>query len=158
MSKYIHKSHNVSVIMYHIVCPVKYRRVIFETEEIDKELSDICEEISNRYEIEFIEIGADKEHVHFLVQSIPRYSPSEVVRIIKSITAKEMFKRKPEIKKKLWGGQFWSKGYFISTVGQYTNEEVIKKYVSNQGKEIEYKRIKKYEQLSMFESEGYNED
>jgi len=91
-------------------------------------------------------------------KSIPRYSPSEVVRIIKSITAKEMFKRKPEIKKKLWGGQFWSKGYFISTVGQYTNEEVIKKYVSNQGKEIEYKRIKKYEQLSMFESEGYNED
>ena len=151
MSIFKHKSHNVSVIMYHIVCPVKYRRVIFETEKIDNELRDICLEISKRYEIDFIEIGLDKDHVHFLIQTVPKYSPSQAVQLIKSITAKQLFKRCPEVKKELWGGEFWTKGYFISTVGQYTNEEVIKKYISNQGKDSEYKRIYERKQLSMLE-------
>ena len=85
--------------MYHLVCPVKYRRVIFETEKIDNELREICLGISNRYEIDFIEIGADKDHVHFLIQSVPKYSPSQLAQLIKSITAKQLFKRCPEIKK-----------------------------------------------------------
>jgi putative transposase len=110
MSRYIHKSHNVSVIMYHIVCPAKYRRVIFN-EEVDEILKIVCIEISLRYEIEFLEIGTDKDHVHFFVQSIPTYSPTMIVRIIKSLTAREIFKRVPEVKEKLWGGQLWSKGY-----------------------------------------------
>ena len=152
MSKFIHRRHNVSVIMYHIVCPVKYRKIIFNTEKIDIELRNICIGISNRYEIEFIEIGADKDHVHFLVQTIRRYSPSQVVRIIKSITAKELFKKFPELKKELWGGEFCTKGYFINTVGQYANEEVIKRYVLNQGKKNEYKKIHKIEQLSIFDN------
>lgn len=158
MSIFNHKRHNVSVIMYHIVCPVKYRRVIFDTEKIDNELREICLEISKRYEIDFIEIGADKDHVHFLIQSVPKYSPSRLAQLIKSITAKQLFKRCPEIKKALWGGEFCSKGYFISTVGQYGNEEVIKKYVSNQGKDIGYKKIHKVEQLSMFEEVNFEEE
>ena len=158
MSVFKHKRHNVSVIMYHIVCPVKYRRVIFETEKIDNELRDICLEISNRYEIDFIEIGTDKDHVHFLVQTIPKYSPSEITQLIKSITAKQIFKRCPEVKKELWGGEFWSKGYFISTVGQYTNEEVMKRYISNQGKDLDYKILHKLEQLSIFEDLNLNDD
>ena len=104
MSVFKHKRHNVSVIMYHIVCPVKYRRVIFDTEKIDNELRDICLEISNRYEIDFIEIGTDKDHVHFLLPTIPKYSPSQITQLIKSITAKQIFKRCPEVKKELWGG------------------------------------------------------
>ena len=158
MSMFKHKRHNVSVIMYHIVCPVKYRRLIVSTDKIDNELREICLEISKRYEIDFIEIGTDKDHVHFLVQTVPRYSPSEVVKLIKSITAKQIFKRCPEVKKELWGGEFWTKGYFVSTVGQYTNEEVIKKYVNNQGKDLDYKRIHKIEQLSLFEEIDFNED
>ncbi|MDR1000709.1 MAG: IS200/IS605 family transposase, partial [Clostridiales bacterium] len=67
MSEYIHKTHNVSVLMYHFVCPAKYRRVVF-SEEVDITLRAVCEEISERYEIEFLEIGVDKDHVHFLVQ------------------------------------------------------------------------------------------
>ncbi|WP_353651668.1 IS200/IS605 family transposase [Pseudoalteromonas sp. NBT06-2] len=76
MSKFIHKSHNVSVLMYHIVCPAKYRRAIF-TEEVDSALKEVCNEISKRYEIEFFEIETDKDHVHFLVQSVPMYSPKK---------------------------------------------------------------------------------
>ena len=158
MSIFKHKRHNVSVIMYHIVCPVKYRRLIFKTEKIDNELREICLEISKRYEIDFIEIGADKDHVHFLIQSVPKYSPSRLAQLIKSITAKQIFKRCPEVKKELWGGEFWSKGYFISTVGQYTNEEVMKKYISNQGKDLNYKILHKVEQLSIFEELELNDD
>lgn len=158
MSIFKHKRHNVSIIMYHLVCPVKYRRILFDTEKIDNELREICVEISKRYEIDFIEIGADKDHVHFLIQSVPKYSPSQLAQIIKSITAKQLFKRVPEIKKELWGGEFWNKGYFISTVGQYANEEVIKKYVANQGKGSEYKKIHKVEQLSMFDETNFEQD
>ena len=140
MSKYIHKSHNVSVLMYHIVCPAKYRRVVFD-DKVDKVLQGVCAEISLRYEITFIEIGTDKDHVHFLVQSVPMYSPTQIVKIIKSITAKEIFRQVPEVKKKLWGGEFWTKGYFISTVGKHGDEKMITHYVKNQGREDEYKLI-----------------
>ena len=120
--------------MYHIVCPAKYRKAIF-TEEVDKVLKLVCLEIELRYEIEFLEIGTDKDHVHFLVQSVPTYSPTEIVRKIKSKTAIEIFKRMPEVKKALWGGEFWSSGYYINTVGKYGSEKRIAAYVKNQGQE-----------------------
>ena len=102
MSIYIHKSHNVSVLIYHIVCPAKYRNVIF-SEEVDQTLKEICLEISKRYEIHFLEIGTDKDHIHFLVQSVPTYSPTKIVRTIKSITDRETFRRIPSINKDLQG-------------------------------------------------------
>jgi len=86
MSKYIHKSHNVSVLLYHIVCPAKYRKAVF-SHEVDEELKTICLEIAERFDIDFIEIGVEKDHVHFLVQSVPTYSPKKVIQTIKSITA-----------------------------------------------------------------------
>ena len=86
MSIYIHKSHNVSVLLYHIVCPAKYRKVVLSG-EVDHVLKDICVDISRRYEMHFVEIGTDNDHVHFLVQSVPTYSPAKIVRTIKSITA-----------------------------------------------------------------------
>ena len=82
-----------------------------------------------------MEIGTDKDHVHFLVQSTPNYSPSQIVKIIKSITARQIFSECPEVKKKLWGGQFWTDGYFVATVGKNQNETVIREYVKNQGKQ-----------------------
>lgn len=137
MSIYIHKKHNVSVLLYHLVCPAKYRGVVF-SKEVDEELKEICKELSKRYSIYFIEIGTDKNHVHFLIQSVPTYSPTQIARIVKSITAREIFKRRPEVKEKLWGGEFWTDGYFISTVGRHGSETAIMKYVKNQGKERDY--------------------
>jgi len=133
MSVFIHKSHNVSVLMYHIVCPAKYRRAVFSA-AVDAKLKEVCAEIQKRYEITFLEIGTDSDHVHFLVQSAPMYSPKKIVQIIKSITAREIFKSCPEVKKYLWGGQFWTDGYFVSTVGAHGNEQMIKTYVQQQGK------------------------
>jgi putative transposase len=134
--------------MYHIVCPAKYRRAVF-TPPVDQKLKEVCLEISKRYEITFLEIGTDKDHVHFLVQSVPTYSPKKIVQTIKSITAREIFAACPEVKKQLWGGEFWTDGYFMSTVGKHGNEDVIKKYIQNQGEEVEYERLYE-EQLNLF--------
>ena len=133
MSQLIRKRHNVNILLYHIVCPAKYRKAVF-TPAVEEKLKEICAEIAERYEIEFLEIGTDQDHVHFLVQSVPDYSPTKIVRTIKSITAKEIFKQMPEVKKQLWGGEFWSSGYFISTVGSHGTEEMLKQYVKEQGK------------------------
>ena len=133
MSELIHKSHNVSVLLYHFVCPAKYRRVVFD-KEVDESLKEICIEISKRFEISFIEIGTDNDHVHFLIQSVPTMSVSKLVQTIKSITAREIFKKHPKVKRDLWGGNFWTSGFYANTVGQYGSKEVIRKYVENQGR------------------------
>jgi putative transposase len=117
--------------MYHFVCPAKYRKSIF-IPKVEKTLKEVCLQISERYEIVFLEIGVDKNHVHFLVQSVLMYSPKKIIQIIKSLTAREIFARIPEVKKQLWGGQFWSDGYFVSTVGKHG-------YVKNQGESENYK-------------------
>ena len=126
--------------MYHFVCPAKYHRVVF-SEDVDLTLKEICLEISKRYEIHFLEIGTDKDHVHFFVQSIPKYSPTKLVTIIKSITAREIFQKIPSVKEILLGSEFWSDGYFASTVGEHGNENIIQKYIKNQGSEKEYKKL-----------------
>ena len=108
MSTYIHKAHNVSVLLYHYVCPTKYRKVVFDSQRVGEVLIAACEEISVQYEIHFIEIGEDMDHVHFLIQSVPKIAPTEIARIVESVTAREIFKRCSEVKKKLWGGNFWS--------------------------------------------------
>ena len=84
----------------------------------------------------FLEIGTDRDHVHFLVQSVPTYSPTKIITTIKSITA-----RHPEVKKQLWGGEFWGDGHYVSTVGKHSNEEVIAAYVRNQGQDSEYTQV-----------------
>jgi REP element-mobilizing transposase RayT len=148
MSHLIRKSHNVSILVYHFVCPAKYRRAVID-EKVDQVLKEVCLEIANRYQIEFLEIGTDKDHVHFLVQSVPSYSPTKIITIIKSLTAKEVFVREPSVKKQLWGGEFWTDGYYVSTVGQHATEEVIRQYVKNQGQENEYKQLH-VQQLKLF--------
>lgn len=138
----------MNLLLYHAVFPAKYRRKIF-TEKNEKTLKDICCELEQYYEIHFVEIGADEDHIHFLIQSVPTYSPTKIVTTIKSITAIKMFEMHPEIKKQLWGGKFWTAGYYINTVGQHSNEDVIQRYVQNQGKN--YKKFYRNNlQLALF--------
>lgn len=147
MSEFIHKSHNVTILLYHLVFPAKYRRVVFD-KGVDKALTEICLEIEKRYEVKFLEIGTDEDHVHFLVQSVPTYSISKLVRQIKSLTARHIFSRCPHVKKQLWGGEFWSDGFFASTVGKHGDEAMIGKYVRDQGKN--YEQLHSDHQLTMF--------
>ena len=101
-------------------------------------LKTVCLEIAQGYDSVFLEIGTDRDHVHFLVQSIPSYRPTKIVQIIKSLTARETFARVPDVKKKVWGGQFWSDGYSISTGGQHATQNTIRNYVKQQGREKDY--------------------
>ena len=141
--------------MYHYVCSAKYRKVVFN-EEIDATLKETCQEIEKRYEIIFLEIGTDRDHVHFLVQSVPMYSPTKIITTIKSLTARKIFAKHPEVKKVLWGGEFWGDGHYVSTVGKHSNEEIIAAYVRGQGQGSEYKPVYKQnlatqEQISFFD-------
>ena len=83
-SRYIHKQHNVSVLMYHLVCAAKYRRVVMDL-EVDDVIKDVCLEIEKRYEITFLEVGLDRDHAHFLIQSVPSYSVTKIARTVKSL-------------------------------------------------------------------------
>ena len=149
-SKFIHKSHNVSVLLYQVVCAAKYRRVIF-SEHVDEVLRKACLEIAKRYAMIFLEIGTDRNHVHFLIQSVPLYSPTKIVQTVKSLRARQVFTQAPEVKKQLWGGELWGKGYFITTVGQHGNEKVIATYIRKQGTEVAYKPLHKQAvQLELF--------
>jgi REP element-mobilizing transposase RayT len=154
MARYLHKSHNVIVLLYHLVCPAKYRRVVFDA-QVDAVLKEVCLEIALRYEMTFLEIGSDLDHVHFLVQAGPNLSPSQMVRRIKSLTAREVFARCPQVKKKLWGGQFWSDGYFIASVGQHGNEHgnehTIGNYVREQGNHSQYQQLHA-QQMTLFDT------
>ncbi len=98
--------------------------------------------------MKFLEIGTDKDHVHFLVQTVPTYSVTKVVTTIKSITAREVLRRKPDVKKTLWGGEFWTDGYYAGTVGKHGNEHTIKNYVKRQGSA--YEMLHEDRQLTLF--------
>ena len=98
--------------MYHIVCSAKYRREVI-SEEADKKLRETCLGIEAKYEIKFLEIGTERDRVHFLVQSVPTYSPEQIVQTIKSTTARKIFEACPEAKKMLWEGEFWTRGYYV---------------------------------------------
>jgi len=130
-----------------LVLPAKYRRAVFDP-SVDEMLKDVCIEIEERYQVKFLEIGTDKDHVHFLVQSVPAYSVTKIVATIKSITAREIFKRCPQVKKQLWGGEFWTDGYFASTVGKHGNEDTITNYVKQQGND--YHKLHEDRQLTLF--------
>ena len=149
MSIYIHKSHNVNVVLYHFVFPTKYRRIVI-TEKVDSLIKQACTEISNRYEIHFVEIGADKDHIHFLIQSVPMWNITKIVTTVKSITARQVFEQMPELKTEMWGAGLWTSGYFVSTVGKHGSEKAIINYVKQQGREDEYKQIEK-NQLKLFD-------
>ena len=101
MEELIRKSHNVSLLMYHFVFVSKYRRLVI-TEEVDSLLKETCIEISKRYELRFLELGTEGDHLHLLIQSVPAYSITKIVKTVKSITAREIFTKVPSVKKKLW--------------------------------------------------------
>lgn len=132
MVKHIRKSHNVSLLIYHLVCPAKYRRKVF-TEAVATTLKSLCLELGEKHEIHFLKIGVDEDHVHFLIQTVPNTKISDVVNRIKSVTGYKILQRHPEVETFLWGGKFWTSGYYINTVGQYGNLAMIHNYVKNQG-------------------------
>lgn len=140
-SEYLHCAHNVSNLVCHFVCPAEYRRVVID-KSIDESIKQICAGIELRYEwIEFLEIRTDKDHVRFLIQSTLDHSPSEIIRTVKSLISRRIFAEHPEVKRQLWGGEFWRDGYCVSTVGKNTIENTVREYVKNQGTQNSYRQL-----------------
>jgi putative transposase len=103
---------------YHIVFPVKYRKTLLD-KHIAGAIVEIANQIALRYDIDFEKIGCDGNHIHILCSFPPtKYKGGDVVRIFKSITARELFKQFPQLRKELWGGELWSDGYYFATVGE----------------------------------------
>jgi putative transposase len=129
-------------IHYHIVFPVKYRKALLD-EEVIRIIRETAIGIEERYEVEFEALGMDRDHIHVLCGGHPKISPGQIVRIFKSITAREIFRRKPTLKRELWGGEFWTDGYYVATVGERADWETVEKYIKKHGKpKEELKQLK----------------
>lgn len=127
-------SHCSYRIRYHMVFVVKYRKILVTNEMFDF-IKQVCKGIEERYYIHFDALGSDRDHIHLVVEGAPRYAPSRIMQICKSILAKEIFKRFPEVREELWDGEFWSDGGHIGTVGDGRGlEEVNNK--TERGKKI----------------------
>ena len=114
----VHKGYHCAYeIHYHLVFPVKYRKALI-SKTVEVELVRIGHEIEERYGLEIEQMGADTDHIHLLCSAHPKYSPGQIVRLYKSVTARELFKALPQLKKELWGGEFWTDGYYVATVGE----------------------------------------
>ena len=128
--------HNAYTTHYHIVFPIKYRKALLAG-DIPLAINHLAEEIALRYDIEFEKMGYDNDHIHILASFPPKYSGSEVVGMFKSITARELFKQFPSLKKELWGGEFWSDGFYFATVSERGDWKTVERYVSSQGKTMD---------------------
>ena len=128
-------SQSVYKIRYHMVTAVKYRKVLLKR-EVEGCIKETLKGISVRYEIVIDEIGFDQNHIHIFCGAPPRMSPLRVISLIKSITARKIFETFPRLRKEeLWGGEFWSDGKYIGTVGEATSEKTIRNYIRNQSRD-----------------------
>ena len=134
-------AHKVFKIKYHFVFCIKYRKDLFLNKNYVEAVKEICYEMQDRYHMKFETIGFDEDHVHFMLQSVPKYSPFQLFRVVKSVTAIQLFKKHPDLKEELWGGEFWSDGGYVSTVGEGINAEIIRNYIKKQGRKVEQLRL-----------------
>ena len=136
--------HRVSEPYYHIQLTIKYRKALLN-EKTEKVIIETTTGFKERYAIEVSHIGFDRNHVHFLCKFLPKYSGGQVIRLIKSITAREEFNEVPEIKKALWGGELWTDGYYFATVSGRGDKQVIEKYIEGQGRADDIKQLRLFE-------------
>jgi putative transposase len=126
--------HAVYDLKYHLVWIPKYRKRIMGG-EVSEYLKEIFRQIAEEYEFSMDTMEVVEDHVHIFVEVPPRYAPSQVVQIFKSVSEREIFKKFPKLKKQLWAGEFWSDGYFVRSVGDKVTADIIRKYIEYQNHE-----------------------
>ena len=127
-------AHEVYELKYHLVWVPEYRVRILGG-EVSRYLKEVFFQIAEEYRFHIITTEIMEDHVHILVEAPPSYSPSEVVQAIKSISARELFKRFQKVKKMMWSGKIWNEGYFVRSIGDKITTDVIKKYIQYQKRE-----------------------
>ena len=136
--------HAVYDLKYHLVWIPKYRKHVL-SDEVSKHLKEVFKRIAEEYDFKIDTMEVMEDHVHIFVEVPPRYSPAQAVQILKSVSAREVFKKFPKLRKQLWAGEFWSDGYFVRSVGDKVTADIIRKYIEYQTHEEDSL------QLSMFE-------
>lgn len=136
--------HNVSECYYHIQLTIKYRKALLNP-KIESVLKESMQGFKEQYAIEIHSIEVDRNHIHVLCRFLPKYSEDQVIRLIKSITGREVFKQVPEIKKVLWNGEFWTDGYYIGTVSGRGDRKVIANYIKKQGRQEDVTQLKLFD-------------
>lgn len=132
MSEVKHGRGYVYSIQYHIVWCVKYRHQVL-VNHIENGLKEILYNIADENDFTISELEVNKDHVHLLVDCTPQQSIPNMIKSLKGTSARMMFKRFPELKNKLWGGNLWNPSYFVATVSENT-EEQVREYIRNQKK------------------------
>ena len=133
-------AHHVYRLMYHFVWILKYRHKVFK-EPYRGVLKDTIRKVGYDYNINIKELELPVDHIHMIVKSEPKVSPSHIMQVIKSISAREFFELYPSIKKRyFWGGKLWTKSYFVESIGS-ANEETIRRYVKNQLRQMDKREI-----------------
>ena len=115
-----------------MVFPVKYRKALLD-EAVTTIIQETAAEIAERFPIEMEAMGTDQNHIHLRCSAHPKVAPGRMVQIFKSLTAREIFRRKPAVKRVLWGGECWTDGYDVATVGERGNWQTVERYVQRQG-------------------------
>ena len=131
-------------IRYHMIICVKYRKKLLLEQGRIEFLKEIMQGLALRYYFKFEAIGIDEDHLHVIVGAAPKYSPSQIMGTLKSWSAKLIFKKYPYLRKELWGGEFWSDGGHIDTVSEYGGLDRIKKYVKEQGRDVNQLKLSEF--------------
>jgi putative transposase len=137
-------THAVYDLKYHLVWAPKYRKDIF-VEEITDYAKGIFNRIADEYEFRIDTMEVMEDHVHIFLEAPPRYSPAEIVQIMKSISAKEVFKAFPKLREQLWKKELWNDGYFVRSVGDEVTSDIIRKYIEYQKHEDNSNQLKLFE-------------
>ena len=142
MVELVRSSHKVFKIKYHIVFCIKYRKDLSLEDKYVATVKQVCTDIEQRFYFKFETMGFDEDHVHFLIESLTTtYSPAKIFQVVKSIIARELFKRHPVIKEELYNGEFWSDGGYVGSVGEGTNAAIVRNYIKNQGRKGDQLRL-----------------
>ena len=123
--------HAVYDLKYHLVWIPKYRKYILD-EEVSGYLKEVFQRIAEEYEFRIDTMETLEDHVHIFVEAPPRYSPAQVVQVMKSISAREVFEKFPKLREQLWAGELWNDGYFVRSVGDKVTADIIRKYIEYQ--------------------------
>jgi len=135
--------HAVYDLKYHLVWIPRYRKQIFNA-EIAEYLKEIFRHIAEEYGFSIDTMEVMEDHVHIFTEALPKYSPAQVVQIMKSISAREVFKKFPKLRKSLWAGELWNDGYFVRSVGDKVTADIIRRYIEYQAHEDNSTQLKMF--------------
>lgn len=133
MNTYKSTRHAKFLINYHFVWIPKYRKDILSDSAVKKILEEEIQELAKRYKFEILALEVMPDHVHLFISALPRYSPSELINVVKGATGRKIGQKFPQYKQK---DSVWTRAYFVATAGNVSTE-TIKRYIESQWKKAD---------------------